>query len=110
MADKILKCPRCQEILIYDKREGYWICPFCNGQWWDDEQKLEVISQEEKYRLLEQENYHRQLWTLGAGYRQAALPPIPARNFSKRSSGNKSRRRKRRKQRRYTEARRFTLV
>ena len=31
-AEEILKCPKCGEIMLYEKEPGFWKCPICAGE------------------------------------------------------------------------------
>jgi len=31
---EILKCPKCGEVMLFDKDYGFWKCPRCDGEFW----------------------------------------------------------------------------
>lgn len=31
---EIIKCPRCDEVMIYDQENEFWKCPACLGEFW----------------------------------------------------------------------------
>jgi uncharacterized Zn finger protein (UPF0148 family) len=91
---EILHCPRCGEVMIHDQKMGFWKCPNCGGEWWDDESKLALIREEEADRARFSDERQRILWSLSRCYNNP-LPPIPIRDY--RSSGSRSSGRKRKK-------------
>lgn len=34
---EILLCPRCREVLLW-REPGFWKCPLCDGEWWEEEE------------------------------------------------------------------------
>ncbi|RJQ25536.1 MAG: hypothetical protein C4589_11090 [Peptococcaceae bacterium] len=93
LAEKILHCPRCGEIMIYEK-QGFWCCPRCDGEFWDDESKLLLLKSEERTRAQEEQLQKQMRWAVGGRYTEV-LPLIPVRDY--RSSGSRLSRRKRKK-------------
>jgi len=39
--EKILRCPRCGEVMLL-KEPGFWKCPICQGEFWPDDEPEEV--------------------------------------------------------------------
>lgn len=76
---KVLHCPRCAEVMIYDKKMDFWQCPLCDGQFWEDSDKLTALEREKKVWESEEELQKRLRWSLSM---QASLSyhpePLPA--------------------------------
>jgi ribosomal protein L37AE/L43A len=74
-AEVILHCPRCGEVMIHEKKQGFWKCPRCGGEFWDDESKLAMLEQKEAEKVVAVELRKQLLWSLGKGYTEV-LPPV----------------------------------
>lgn len=70
---EILHCPRCSEVMIHDKR-GFWRCPKCGGEWWDDESRLAVIRERESALMSEEHLRHQIRWSLSKRFTD--VPPL----------------------------------
>lgn len=88
--EEILHCPRCNEVMIHD-RGGFWKCPKCGGEFWDDESKLAIIRERES-ALESDERLRAQLrWSLSKRFTE--VPPlVPV--IDPRSRGSRSSKRK----------------
>lgn len=65
----VLHCPRCGEVLIREP-QGYWRCPRCGGEWWDDESRLAIIEEQAREAACADEMRRFTLWSL-------SKPPLP---------------------------------
>lgn len=70
---EILHCPRCNEVMIRD-RMGFWRCPRCGGEWWDDESRLAVIRERESALVSEDRLRHQIRWSLSKRFTD--VPPL----------------------------------
>jgi uncharacterized Zn finger protein (UPF0148 family) len=68
----ILHCPRCGEVMIRDN--GFYRCPKCNGEFWDDESKLAIIREQESVRYSEEYMRLHIRWSLSK--RCTEVPPL----------------------------------
>lgn len=87
--DVILQCPRCQEVMI--REPGFWRCPRCGGEFWDDESRLREMESQEMERQMQEALRLQARWCLGRGYTEV-LPLVPI--IDPRSRGNRSSRKK----------------
>lgn len=88
--EEILHCPRCNEVMIHD-RTGFWKCPKCGGEWWDDESKLAIIKEQESAFMSEERLRLQIRWSLSKKFTE--VPPlIPV--IDPRSRGSRSSKRK----------------
>lgn len=88
--DVILHCPRCQEVMI--REPGFWRCPRCGGEFWDDESRLREMESQEMERQMQEALRLQARWCLGQKYTEV-LPAGPT-DPRKRGSHSSSRRKK----------------
>jgi len=91
VVEKDFLCLRCGEALVYESK-GFWKCPRCGGEWWDDENKLADLSREDKEKALAANLRMQVLWSIGKRF----TPVLPAGrpDLSKGSSRSAKRKRK----------------
>jgi uncharacterized C2H2 Zn-finger protein len=88
----ILHCPRCSEVMIRDDM-GFFKCPRCGGEFWDDESKLAIIRERESVIVAEETLRNQIRWSLAKRYTD--VPPlVPVIDPKARSSRSSSKRKK----------------
>ncbi len=86
----VLHCPRCGEVLIRDPR-GFWRCPRCGGEWWDDESRLAMLEERVREAACAETMRHFTLWSLNKPP-LPILPPVAIRVPGKGSRSGRKRR------------------
>jgi len=72
---------------------GFWKCPRCGGEFWDDESKLAIIRERESVIMSEDRLRHQIRWSLSKRYTD--VPPlVMVINPGSRSSKSSSKRKK----------------
>lgn len=62
MAGEILRCPVCGETMF--KKNGYWKCPRCGGEWWPDEYGQAAMAEAARDTAAAKEQRRQMLWSL----------------------------------------------
>lgn len=91
--EKILHCPDCGEVMLYDKANEFWHCPKCGGEWWRNQSKLQQVIEEQVRLAAYPEERRRILWSLNKGPGEI----LPPRGGPKKYGTSNSARRKKKK-------------